>query len=256
MTPLTAKTTTPSLVTILLMSLVTVLASVLIGVMMFVVPAAQAQDDENRNLLQTIEANPEFSTFEQVLRTARIEDSIAFTDNITVLAPTNEAFAQLPETVRTSLLQPENQDVLLEVLRYHVVLKPLSEEDIFGSRDLISLLGPDQNISFVRRDNSSFVNDTVRVRDYAMEPSNGTLVTIEEVLLPEGFDAGALKTASAQAVSPVEAGTDTVNAAATAAAESTPRTGGASISIGLLGLVAAVLIAKHTLIPRPLQISV
>ena len=256
MTPTIVKPATPSLLTVLLTSLVTVLLSVLIGVLVFVAPVTFAQEEENRNLLETIAADPEFSTLEQVLRTARIEDSIAFTDNITLLAPTNDAFAGLPETVRTSLLQPENQDVLLEVLRYHVVLKPLSEEDIFGSTDLISLLGPDQNLSFVRRDDSSFVNDTVRVRDYATEPTNGTLVTIEEVLLPEGFDAGALQITSAQPTPSAEAGADAINAAATAAAESTPRTGGAALSIGLLGLVVAALLAKQALLPRRLQVSV
>ena len=254
------------LATILLSSLCTVLCALLVLFLVLLSPSVLAQDEaaDAPNLLEAIEDNPEFSTLEQVLRTARIEDSIAFTDNISLLAPTNNAFEALPETVRTSILQPQNQDILLDVLRYHVVLKPLDEEDLNGSSDLITLLGPDQNVSIVRSDDRILVNGEVLATNFSTDPSNGTLVTIDTVLLPEGFDAAALQSTpedfaenSDSSASTSSSASTATNAAATATAEVTPRTGGFTVSITVLGLVVLALASVFAVRPleRKLQIT-
>lgn len=200
--------------------------------------AAQAQNDQN--LLQVLEADPDFSTFEQALRTARIEDSIAFTDNITLLAPTNEAFAALSQTTRDALLAPQNQTALLEVLRYHVVLSSLEETDLVESPELITLLGADQNVAIgATTEGEVLVNETVGVAGFSTAPVNGSLVVISEVLLPEGFDLNSLEPAlTPEPASPVNPLPVTSN-------ETTPRTGGGfnyatGFGAGVLLLVLAI----------------
>ena len=263
-TPQASGSTFPSrhpLVTILFGSLCTVLCALLVLFSFFFSPSTLAQDEtaEAPNLLEAIEGNPEFSTLEQVLRTARIEDSIAFTDNITLLAPTNNAFEALPETVRTSILQPQNQDILLDVLRYHVVLKPLDEEDLNSASDLITLLGPDQNIQITRSDDEILINNEVTATEFSTDPSNGTLVTIDAVLLPEGFDPATLQTTGEDTPENPDAtaSVSATNAAATATAEMTPRTGGYTLSIAAFGLIVLASAAVFSVrqVGRKLQIS-
>lgn len=69
----------------------------------------------------TAEEAGNFSTLLQALDAAGLTETLAGDGPYTVLAPTDEAFAALPEGTLDELLMPENQEQLTEILTYHVI---------------------------------------------------------------------------------------------------------------------------------------
>ena len=62
-----------------------------------------------------------FNTLVAALDAADLVEALNGTGPFTVFAPTDEAFAALPDGTVERLLEPENKDALVEVLTYHVV---------------------------------------------------------------------------------------------------------------------------------------
>jgi uncharacterized surface protein with fasciclin (FAS1) repeats len=73
------------------------------------------------DVLEEIKGWDEFSTFSQAIEATDLKDTLAGDGPFTVFAPTDEAFAQLPEGAVDELMIPENRDELETLLRHHVV---------------------------------------------------------------------------------------------------------------------------------------
>jgi uncharacterized surface protein with fasciclin (FAS1) repeats len=82
--------------------------------------ASQASASE-ANVLQEIEGWDEFSTFSEAIEASDLKDTLAGAGPFTVFAPTDDAFAKLPEGAVNELMSPENRDELDALLRHHVV---------------------------------------------------------------------------------------------------------------------------------------
>lgn len=86
----------------------------------------QEQEQEERGLLDVLEEDGRFSTLLDALQAA---DTTYFYEQeeededseYTLFAPTDDAFAALPEGVLDTLLQPDNRDVLTAILEHHVL---------------------------------------------------------------------------------------------------------------------------------------
>jgi uncharacterized surface protein with fasciclin (FAS1) repeats len=127
--------------------------------------------------------NDDFSTLVAAVQAADLVDALSSEGPLTVFAPTNEAFAALPDGVLETLLMPENQDLLIDLLSYHVVPGEVTADDLRTPGSLDTLNGPvdvDSNREGV------FINDaSVVIPD--VEASNGVIHAIDTVLVPEGF---------------------------------------------------------------------
>jgi uncharacterized surface protein with fasciclin (FAS1) repeats len=73
------------------------------------------------DVLEQIQGSGQFSTFSQAVEATDLKDTLAGDGPFTVFAPTDAAFAQLPEGVIDELMTPENRDELETLLRHHVV---------------------------------------------------------------------------------------------------------------------------------------
>lgn len=73
------------------------------------------------DVLEQIKGSGEFSTFSQAIEATDLKDTLAGDGPFTVFAPTDEAFAQLPEGALDELMTPENREALEALLRHHVV---------------------------------------------------------------------------------------------------------------------------------------
>jgi uncharacterized surface protein with fasciclin (FAS1) repeats len=73
------------------------------------------------DVLEQIQGSGQFSTFSQAVEATDLKDTLAGDGPFTVFAPTDAAFAQLPEGVVDELMTPENRDELETLLRHHVV---------------------------------------------------------------------------------------------------------------------------------------
>lgn len=129
-------------------------------------------------------ANPELSTLVKAVQAAGLVETLSGETLLTVFAPTNEAFAALPEGTLERLLQPENREALRKVLTYHVVPGALESKNLRSGR-VKTVEGSLANLSATK--------DGVRVNDANVivadvKASNGVVHVIDRVILPPNFN--------------------------------------------------------------------
>lgn len=85
------------------------------------------QDDEaTPNCLQIAIGSPDHKTLVAAVQAAQVENALVNVGPLTVFAPTDAAFAALPEGTVEDLVKPENKEVLANILKYHVTPGNLS----------------------------------------------------------------------------------------------------------------------------------
>jgi uncharacterized surface protein with fasciclin (FAS1) repeats len=129
--------------------------------------------------------NPDFSTLVAAVQAAGLAETLSGPGPFTVFAPTNAAFAALPEGTLDSLLLPENKDQLTQILTYHVVAGKVMAADVPPADAGVAtstVAGLDLSVR-AEADGSVKVNEaTVTTAD--IEASNGVIHVIDTVVLP------------------------------------------------------------------------
>lgn len=139
---------------------------------------AQAEED----IIGVASGDETFSSLVSAVKAAELVETLQGEGPFTVFAPTNEAFNALPQEVVAFLVKPENQDLLQELLTYHVVEENVMSTDLESG--MIESLGGE--IAIDVSEEGVMVNEaTVVAAD--VEASNGTIHAIDTVLIPEGF---------------------------------------------------------------------
>ena len=138
---------------------------------------AKAQD-----IVDTAIAAGQFNTLVAAVQAAGLVDVLKGDGPFTVFAPTDDAFAALPEGTVENLLKPENKDQLVAVLTYHVVPgKVLSTDIMRGSNSVATVQG--SSVTIMKSYDAVKINQaTVVVAD--VEATNGVIHIIDEVILP------------------------------------------------------------------------
>ena len=140
-------------------------------------PTTQTQ---NKTLLALAESSPNFTTLMAALKAAGLTEALQGREELTVFAPTNEAFAKLPQDAVTDLLKPENKEILLKLLTYHVVSGTVLSTDL-SSGEVKSLEGGAIRVSV--GSNGVMVNDA-NVVEADIKGTNGVIHAIDQVILP------------------------------------------------------------------------
>ncbi|MEC8160970.1 MAG: fasciclin domain-containing protein [Planctomycetota bacterium] len=124
----------------------------------------------------------DFSTLVAAVKAADLVDVLSSKGPFTVFAPTNEAFAKLPEGTVESLLKPENKDKLIAVLKYHVVPGKVMAKDVVKVDSAKTAQGSSVTVTVegktVKVDNATVVKTDI-------EASNGVIHVIDTVIIPE-----------------------------------------------------------------------
>jgi len=76
---------------------------------------------QEQNLVQLAGETESLSTLVTAIEAAGLGETLSGEGPFTVFAPTNEAFAALPDGTLEMLLKPENKESLAAILKYHVV---------------------------------------------------------------------------------------------------------------------------------------
>jgi transforming growth factor-beta-induced protein len=133
------------------------------------------------DIVDTAVADGRFTTLAAALGAAELIETLKGGGPFTVFAPTDDAFALLPEGTVESLLLPENKQQLIDILLYHVVAGKVMAEDVVTLTEAETVLG--QNVSIKVEDGKVFINDSeVIITDIVT--SNGVIHVIDTVLLP------------------------------------------------------------------------
>ncbi|MDC8754364.1 fasciclin domain-containing protein [Erythrobacter sp. sf7] len=84
------------------------------------------------NIVETAQSTGVHKTLVAAVTAAGLGDTLATTSPITVFAPTDTAFAELPDGTVSTLLKPENKPLLTNILSYHVVKGQITSEGLVG----------------------------------------------------------------------------------------------------------------------------
>ncbi len=146
--------------------------------------AVQA-DGHSPNLVEAAESAGTFGTLLAAVEAAGLGGALLEAENITVFAPTDDAFAALPEGTVESLLLPENKDQLVAILTYHVVPATVIAGDIPEGETMVDTLNSEDPIKVTLMGGLVMV-DGANVIAADIEIANGVIHVIDSVLLPDG----------------------------------------------------------------------
>jgi transforming growth factor-beta-induced protein len=132
------------------------------------------------DIVDTAVADGRFTTLVAAVEAAGLVDALKADGPLTVFAPTDDAFAALPEGTVEALLG--DIPALTDILLYHVVEGKVMAADVVALSSAPTLLGQDLSISVM--DGNVKVNESqVIITD--IETSNGVIHVIDAVLLPQ-----------------------------------------------------------------------
>ncbi|MFJ4201869.1 fasciclin domain-containing protein [Streptomyces sviceus] len=123
--------------------------------------------------------NPALSTLVAAVKKAGLVDTLNNAQNITVFAPTNDAFAKIPKATLDKVLNDKAQ--LTKILTYHVVGQKLTPKDLEnGSFDTLEK----SKLTTSGSGESYTVNDTAKVVCGNVKTANANVYIIDSVLMP------------------------------------------------------------------------
>ena len=141
--------------------------------------AQQAQPEQPGTIVDIAVADDRFETLVAALQAADLVETLQSEGPFTVFAPTDEAFAALPEGTVAALL--EDIPALTGILLYHVVPGDVRAADVVALDSAVTVQGESLSISVD--------GDSVRINDALVviadiEAANGVIHVIDAVLLP------------------------------------------------------------------------
>ena len=146
-------------------------------------PSAGSPDDTPGTIVEIAQENGNFETLVTALEAAGLDSTLADENGeFTVFAPTDDAFAALPEGTLDALLA--DTDLLTDILLYHVI-----SDSVVGSETALSLAGSTQlmanesKLAITVRGDALYLNESM-VIDTDIEASNGVIHVIDAVLTP------------------------------------------------------------------------
>lgn len=136
---------------------------------------------ETKDIVDVAAGNGSFNTLVTAIKAADLVDTLKGKGPFTVFAPTDEAFAKLPEGTVEDLLKPENKEKLVAILTYHVVPSKVMSSDIAGKKTMAKTVEGDE----LTVDATSGVKvDEATVTTADVGASNGVIHVIDTVLMP------------------------------------------------------------------------
>ncbi len=142
--------------------------------------ASYKADAKKADIVDTAVAAGSFNTLVAAVQAAGLVDTLKGEGPFTVFAPTDEAFAALPEGTVESLLLPENKDKLIAILTYHVVPAKVKAKDV-AAGEAATVNGQTATIE-IADGNVTIEGANVVTTD--VWASNGVIHVIDQVILP------------------------------------------------------------------------
>ncbi len=144
------------------------------------IPAFAADKD----IVETAAGAGQFKTLVAAVKAADLVETLQGPGPFTVLAPTDAAFAKLPEGTLESLLKPENKEKLVEILTYHVIPGKAMASDVMklDGKDVKTVQGSPVQVEV---SGGSVMICDAKVVKTDIACSNGVIHVIDTVILPK-----------------------------------------------------------------------
>lgn len=181
---------------------------------------AAAAPVQANNVIDVLRAQGNFTTLLAALDRAQLTDTLRSRPAVSIFAPTDEAFAAMPEAERTRLLDPANAQELRNLLLYHVIVADVSSGQIQGARGGVETASRTQVLLDGTGDALKVDGATITRAD--IDASNGAVFAIDKVLNPAQSMAAVGDEEAPAAPAPAPADEATANEAAPATPPAEP----------------------------------
>ncbi|OMO22184.1 fasciclin domain-containing protein [Vibrio lentus] len=156
--------------------------SVLVATLLFTAFAHANHHEMKKDIVDVAVENGSFTTLVAAVQAAGLVDTLKGDGPFTVFAPTDEAFAALPEGTIEMLLKPENKDKLVAILTYHVVPGKIMAAEVMKLSSAETVQGETVMVAI---DDGNVMINTAKVVIPDVKASNGVIHVIDAVLLPK-----------------------------------------------------------------------
>jgi uncharacterized surface protein with fasciclin (FAS1) repeats len=143
-------------------------------------PVAESETMNDKNIVVVAKEAGTFTTLLAAAEAAGLVETLSGPGPLTVLAPTDEAFAKLPAGTVESLLQDKER--LAKILTYHVIPGKVMSSDVAGMDSATTVEGGKVTI---KTENGKVMINNATVTNPDIEASNGVIHVIDTVLIPE-----------------------------------------------------------------------
>ncbi|MEO1237379.1 MAG: fasciclin domain-containing protein [Planctomycetota bacterium] len=137
------------------------------------------------DIVETAASAGTFNTLLAAATAAGLVETLQSEGPLTLFAPTDKAFAALPEGTVESLLLPENKDQLVSILTYHVVAGKVEAKDALAAGEAATVQGG--TLTFTVEDHGdhkhAFVNG-IEIVKTDIQATNGVIHVVGGVILP------------------------------------------------------------------------
>ncbi|MFT6261279.1 MAG: putative surface protein with fasciclin (FAS1) repeats [Bermanella sp.] len=136
-----------------------------------------------KDIVDVAAANGSFNTLVAAVKAGGLVQTLKGDGPFTVFAPTDDAFAKLPEGTVEMLLKPENKDKLVAILTYHVVSGKVMSSDVVKVKSAVTVQGQMLTVK-AKKYGKVMINDAkIIIAD--VKASNGVIHVIDTVLMPK-----------------------------------------------------------------------
>ena len=155
-----------------------IVAALVVGIASF---AHASSHGGKMDIVDTAVSAGSFNTLVAAVKAAGLADTLKGDGPFTVFAPTDDAFAKLPDGTVENLLKPENIEKLKGILTYHVVAGKVMAADAVKLDSAATVNGKSFSIS--QKDGAVYVDDAQVVKTDIMA-TNGVIHVIDKVIMP------------------------------------------------------------------------
>ena len=136
-------------------------------------------EDSRKNILQIAKSSPDHKTLAAAIDAAEIQNVLVNAGPLTVFAPTDQAFEDLPEGTVDNLLKPENKQKLANILTSHASPASLKKNQLTEGRQIYLATG--QYVDVEIKEGETYVNGAKVLA--SIPASNGVIHVVDKVFL-------------------------------------------------------------------------
>jgi uncharacterized surface protein with fasciclin (FAS1) repeats len=148
--------------------------------------AQESTSTSKQTIYKIASTDDDFSTLETAVKAAGLKKALSGQDKLTVFAPTNAAFAQVPKETLDALLA--DKDALAGLLTYHVLDGKIPSSKLMPTQTVASLNGEEFTINV--SDGAATIVDgagnTINITTTDIQAKNGVIHVIDAVMAPSG----------------------------------------------------------------------
>lgn len=144
--------------------------------------AEAATPAAGETVVDVLKSSGQFTTLLAALDAAQLTDTLATRPAISIFAPTDAAFAALPEADRTRLMDPANAAELRQLLLYHVIVADVTPDQIQGKKGGVPTAAESQIL--LDGTGTAIKADGATVVSAELDAANGAVFPIDQVLNP------------------------------------------------------------------------